>query len=250
MRNVEYINISQNPYLNATIDKTDYPVFSLYEWRLHTQDGQNFAVCCGDTDETLIIPMAQKILDLPHDSPRTYQYRNGDTLDCRRANLVLDRDLKAEALIQKELKALYKRGPKGYHWDQKRGKYFAVIYVDDERIHLGSFDSPIAARNAWKDAKMKYGLERTEARNQRVLTDTIPRPYSILRRPHAPTPDAQQADPPASLFPNLTNTPPMPPGVFAGVDDTEPVPDDLRKPTTEQATTGKRLFPNLNEPKK
>ena len=236
-RNTAFILVDP-PDTYVQVDESDYIYLTNRPWWLdkHPETGQTLVT--GEADNGKTCYMHRMIMGLSPEDSRDCKHRNNDILDCRKRNLIFCRDYEKEAQL-KDYRDKHNFKVRGYHWNETTGKYFAKFR--DKNLPEGYGDCPIKAYEAWKKAKAAYKRPSTH----HSIFDRKP-----LLLDKVVTERNTQADPPASLFPNLTNTPPMPPGVFAGVDDTKPVPDDLRKPTTEQATTGKRLFPNLNEPKK
>jgi hypothetical protein len=85
--------------------------------------------------------------------------RNGDPLDCRRANLVVrdNSDLmgsarKREATCGRPCTSRFK----GVCWDEPRGKWLAQIKKDARHYRLGRFDDEIAAAQAYDEAARKH----------------------------------------------------------------------------------------------
>lgn len=77
---------------------------------------------------------------------------NGDPADNRIGNL---RDVSTQTNMQNERKARKnnKSGYLGVHWKEKVQKWGACISVSRKKHHLGYFDSPEAAHQAYLEAK-------------------------------------------------------------------------------------------------
>ena len=177
MKIKKHILLSKNPYICTILDLIDYARLcqGTYDnWRLHQPDGpdgSSYAVRSDDTDPDLIVYLHQHILGLDPTSPREVCHKNGDTLDNSQNNLILARDYDGETDVEIELQKLGRKGPKGYHWDSKRGKYFAVIYIEEVRLHLGTFNHPQDARATWQEARWKARQDRHALRSGKLLAD-------------------------------------------------------------------------------
>jgi hypothetical protein len=83
-------------------------------------------------------------------------HRNGDPLDCRRANLVVRDQTHTNAHARKR-KVGYDGGPptsrfKGVCWIERKGKWLAQVSKEGRCRRLGYFDDEIAAAEAYDEA--------------------------------------------------------------------------------------------------
>ena len=59
----------------------------------------------------------------------------------------------------------FNRDPKGYHLNKKTNKYVAQIQTNRRLKHIGCFDTPEEAREAYRDAKKKIHIIRERINN-------------------------------------------------------------------------------------
>jgi hypothetical protein len=82
-------------------------------------------------------------------------HRNGNPLDCTRANLVM-RTLSEKGAAMRKARLISGLPPtsrfKGVCWDKRRGRWIALIKLDGVSRHLGRFDDELAAAEAYDDA--------------------------------------------------------------------------------------------------
>jgi hypothetical protein len=83
------------------------------------------------------------------------RHRNGDPLDCRRANLVV-RTVEQRTRNMQKAKSIKGRPTssrfKGVYWNQGMKRWYASIRVDGKARHLGRFGDEIAAGLAYDEA--------------------------------------------------------------------------------------------------
>lgn len=79
---------------------------------------------------------------------------NGDGLDCRRSNLRLAS--RAQNARNRRTSTTNKSGFKGVSWQAKRGKWQAMICVNNRNRFLGRFSDPVAAAEAYDAAARKH----------------------------------------------------------------------------------------------
>jgi len=103
----------------------------------------------------------REIMGIKPGDPRTVIHENGDTLDCRRKNMVraTRQQTRAHGGVHKNnLSGLKGVSPNGKRWK-------AQITVDYELIHLGTFDTKEEAHEAYcKAAKKRFGKFATSGR--------------------------------------------------------------------------------------
>lgn len=79
---------------------------------------------------------------------------NSDGLDNRRCNLRLA--TQAQNMQNRRMSKYNSSGYKGVHWRADCQKWCARISVDSKRVHLGMYDTPEEAHEAYKQASAKY----------------------------------------------------------------------------------------------
>jgi len=93
-----------------------------------------------------IIASAYLGLDMS-DTQIEIDHKNGVRHDNRLENL---------RLVTHQQNAFNKKMAKGYSWNKNIGKWEAYIQLNGRKIHLGLFDTPDDARNAYTNAKLIY----------------------------------------------------------------------------------------------
>jgi len=74
-------------------------------------------------------------------------HRNGMKTDNRLENL---------RLVTHQQNHFNRTKAKGFYFNKNSGKWLAYIYLNKQHIHLGYFDTPDDAHNAYLNAKLKY----------------------------------------------------------------------------------------------
>lgn len=85
---------------------------------------------------------------------RDVDHRNGDKLDCRRANMRFCTDNQNQQNRRKKFSGHSQF--KGAHWDRSRGFWMARIRVQGKLIYLGVFDTDKEAGTAYNKAATKF----------------------------------------------------------------------------------------------
>jgi transposase len=141
--------------IEAVIDAADLPRIAgmRWHWVLSYGGGESEAVRCGPPGDQ--VPFRRFLLGL--EGPRwRINHRNGDRLDCRRANLVVRTMDEVIHGQRKRRKTHLGRAPtsrfKGVCWAEKRGKWLAHIQKDGVGRRLGAFADEIAAAEAYDEA--------------------------------------------------------------------------------------------------
>jgi hypothetical protein len=138
----------------ALVDEADYEQVTQLKWTLAEWHGRFQAVHYYREDGKVKSLRLQRFLLRPPDG-KVVAFRNGDSLDCRRANLLIC--TRGEALSGQwgkrgrrqitEYKGVYPSG-------RKKNPFRAVIAHDYRTYHLGSFKTEEQAAQAY-DRKAK-----------------------------------------------------------------------------------------------
>lgn len=129
--------------LFAIVDDADAALVNHYIWRV-SFIGPNVYAYAWDTYPKYI---AMHRLILHAKKGEITDHKNGDGLDNRRSNL---------RIVTYSENAHNRRGVKGYHFENARNKWKAMISVDGKAIFLGRFDREEDAAQAYWDAKRAY----------------------------------------------------------------------------------------------
>ena len=167
MRDYTRINLDQDKY--TLVDARDSADFLLrkYTWTVHTDPATRDPFAARTDEDGQLILLHRLIMGLEPWETRQCEHRHHNTLDNRYGSLIYCRDYDAEKLIQEEIweATLHNKNAstvRGWQWNHQRGKYFATLRVEYRARHLGSYDSPQEARDAWRAAKAEAGAAKAE----------------------------------------------------------------------------------------
>ncbi len=142
----------------ATIDIDDLPAVEGMRWNFLARylDGKatREGHVCKSSYSSDQIPMARMLLGLSYEDKLTY--RDGDPLNCRRANLMV-RD-QSEVIHGNGKRSVGFAGTeptsryKGVSWSERQGKWIAQIARDGVCHRLGTFDDELSAAEAYDEA--------------------------------------------------------------------------------------------------
>ena len=144
-----------NTRFEAIIDATDLPLIAGMRWNwMPRSDGEEAVVArSGPSGEQT--PLRRIILGLKG-RQWNISHRNGDALDCRRANLIVRDRTHTNAHARKRKVGFDGRPPtsqfKGVCWIEKAGKWLAQIQKEGVHRRLGYFGDEIAAAEAYDEA--------------------------------------------------------------------------------------------------
>jgi hypothetical protein len=99
------------------------------------------------------ISMHRQILGLEHGDKRQVDHINHKTLDNRRDNL---------RTVNHAENQWNQRIRSGYSWQRKTRKFQAQIQINKKKKHLGYFDTPEQAKEAYLAAKARYHVIGTD----------------------------------------------------------------------------------------
>jgi len=144
---VRRIRLSQGQY--ALIDEADYGLVRGYKWCAVHVKGKWYAstnVRSNDDGERRQLKMHTLIM-----SAHGVDHRDGNGLNNTRYNLRVA--TQAQNCKNRSKKRAASSSPyKGVWWHKRIGKWQAVLTVNYQRQHLGSFDDPIEAAKAYDAA--------------------------------------------------------------------------------------------------
>jgi hypothetical protein len=118
------------------------------QWSPHTKSYYAVATVKIDGKSTRI-QMSRLVLNLKSNDKHQADHINHNTLDNRKKNL---------RIITNKVNSQNRRGVKGYYWSKIAKKWIANIGVNGKSIHLGRFTVESEARQAYLDARQKYGF--------------------------------------------------------------------------------------------
>ena len=134
----------------ALVDDDDFEELSQFkwyaQWNPHTQSFYAMRNIRLTNGKPATERMARRILGLERGDKRQADHLNHQTLDNRRENLRI-----VTATQNKR-----NNRTKGYSWHKRDKKFHAQIRVNGVRRHLGLYDSPAEARDAYLKAKRVY----------------------------------------------------------------------------------------------
>jgi hypothetical protein len=127
------------------VDDDDFSALSAHSWR---RDENGYAVRgCAEAGEYRIVAMHRVILGLEHGDPRWGDHRSTDKSDNRRSNLRVCTP--AQNCQNQGIRKNNTSGFKGVQWMKAKKKWQAKICVNRVQKHLGLFETPEAAHEAY-----------------------------------------------------------------------------------------------------
>ena len=142
------IPLTQGQY--ALVDDQDFEELSQFKWYAQWAPctrsfyaARNVRLPNG---KDIGVYMHRHILGLERGDKRQADHTNHNTLDNRHSNI---------RIVTPSQNRQNNRG-KGYSWRKATKKYRAYITVNGVQKHLGCFDTPEEARDAYLDAKHTY----------------------------------------------------------------------------------------------
>lgn len=126
-------------------DAEDIELVESHQWS--TQGGYAYTHCY-DTEKPTTHRLIRMLFGLPPSSKKPFiDHINGDIRDNRRSNL---------RLCTPAENVRHRREVRGWHPAKDSQRYFSRITVNGKIVHLGTFDTKEAARNAYLAASKKY----------------------------------------------------------------------------------------------
>jgi hypothetical protein len=138
--------LSQNKV--ALVDDADFDWLNQWKWYADRSEETFYAVRNVQLPggKRTRIKMHRLVLGLEHGDPRQGDHINHDGLDNRRDNL---------RIVTHQQNQWNRRSPRGYNYDRS-GAVRAHIRINGHLVHLGKFESPVAAHQAYLAAKSVY----------------------------------------------------------------------------------------------
>ena len=138
---------------NVIIDDEDYPISIKYKYRARKRgDIVYFCYSYMKNYKRLHFYLHREIMGcLPGDG-KTVDHRDCNTLDNRKSNLRIC--TVAENTHNQRMRTNNTTGYKGVCYFN--GTWRAHIRINYKKIHLGCFDNPVSAYNAYCEASKKY----------------------------------------------------------------------------------------------
>jgi hypothetical protein len=145
---VKEIRVSADQVL--LVDAEDYERVKDLAWAVrHTGGFRKPHVKAGN------VILARLVLGLTDPAMKVF-HRNGNFLDCRKANLQMETQGIVNHRTDKEWPKTSRY--RGVHWEADRRKWRAVIYHMGRRVRLGRYDTEIEAARAYDEkARELYG---------------------------------------------------------------------------------------------
>lgn len=137
----------------AIVDAADYEWLSQWQWYAR-YNGRWYAMRhtprVNGVQHTVL--MHREILDAP--DGMDVDHRDSDGLNNSRTNLRLA--TRSQNKFNSRMSASNTSGYKGVSWHKRQKKWNAYICVNCKLMHLGSFDSPEDAADAYDKAAIQY----------------------------------------------------------------------------------------------
>ncbi len=130
------------------VDDEDYGPLALFRWRV---DHLGYVVRESGIKNK---PIRLHRFLLGHPKNQVVDHINGNTLDNRKSNLRACST--KENVRNSKTPKNNTSGYKGVTWKPSKNKYRAFIKVDRKQIHLGYFDDPQKAHEAYKVAAVEH----------------------------------------------------------------------------------------------
>lgn len=132
------------------IDECDVEKVSSYKW--HVTNCSYAATNIYRNGRSVKIILHRLLLSAPDDLH--VDHINGDRLDNRRCNIRLA--TRSQNASNSKRPKTNKSGFKGVYWDKTGSKWRAQIKVNGKKIHLGMFNTPESASEAYIKAAENY----------------------------------------------------------------------------------------------
>ena len=143
---------------DCLIDKDDKKQVQEYQWHIVNKSNSKYVESSVDNN----IYLHRLLMDFP--DGLEVDHKNGNPLDNRRDNLRLVTHHK-QMMNRSANKGSACPEQAGVYRDNRNGSWYAQIEIDDDVIHLGTFDSVENAIEARKHAEQKHFGEYARSSN-------------------------------------------------------------------------------------
>ncbi len=167
----------------AGVDDADYETLAQHNWKLYAPSpsrtrATNYAVASMHGRKTYLHLFLWRHVWGRAPVP-VVDHEDGDGLHCTRLNLrdaTVAQNNRSRGALRNNTS-----GFKGVNWDKRTSRWRAKIAIDGTRLHLGYFDDPQDAANAYDLAALKHhgAFART---NQGAFDATPIRPVPVRAR--------------------------------------------------------------------
>lgn len=143
----------------AIVDDDDYERISKFHWSVvkgyntfYAKRGFNL------NGKHFTVVMHREIMRLSCNDGILIDHRDRNGLDNRKCNLrIANKSINA---FNSKLRTNNNSGFRGVHFHSQRKRWQARICINNKRISLGLFDTPMLAANAYAEAILKYKVEK------------------------------------------------------------------------------------------
>jgi hypothetical protein len=144
--------------LVALVDDEDHAYLSQFNWHVQKNGKYQYVVrMVSDNGRPRLIIMSRVITQAPADL--VVHYRNRNTLDLRRENLVV---VPARSVFKYRPPTSGSSQYRGVYWSKDKDRWRGMIRMNGRKIHLGYFQDEAAAARAYDQAAHQYFGEEAE----------------------------------------------------------------------------------------
>lgn len=140
----------------AMVDDEDYEQLAEFKWYFKNGYAQRGTYPDGRYGRQVIVYMHRSVYGecQPHSFDREVDHIDGDKLNNQKSNLRIA--TRSQNNANKRRAKNNKSGFRGVSFKSKQRRWVAQICVNKHKKHLGYFDSPAEAHEAYKAAASKY----------------------------------------------------------------------------------------------
>lgn len=152
----------------AIVDDEDFCALSKWKWHMN-HNGYAVRDIRVENNRRAPCGMHRQIMGLAYKDGKQIDHINGNKLDNRKSNLRVC--LNEENIRNRNTYSNNSSGFKGVHWHVKDKKWHARIRINGKGIHLGVFDDPKVAYDAYCKASLELHGEFANFGNGCVLLE-------------------------------------------------------------------------------
>lgn len=138
----------------AIVDAEDWPTLSVFRWHALRYDNSHTfyaARTVGPPNRRRKLWMHHAVMDVPNGATVDHIDRNG--LNNRRSNLRVA--TRGQQMMNRPLSPSNSSGYRGVFWLPRASRWYAAIYAEHRRHHLGSFTTREEAAHAYDVAALR-----------------------------------------------------------------------------------------------